>query len=111
VGELIVPRNFGREPGIILFNFRVAKTFAFGRFRERGQVSGGSGEFFRRVPTGPFQLTGADKMAEDAQTPLHSLPLDVRPEHPQPQQSRGQSSAISPRPVSARQTNPMESVT
>jgi hypothetical protein len=57
--ERLLPRNFGRGPGIILFNFRVAKAFAFGRFREEGQAAGSSGEFFHRVPTGPFSTGGA----------------------------------------------------
>jgi hypothetical protein len=29
-GETIVPRNFGRGPGAILFNLRIARAFAFG---------------------------------------------------------------------------------
>jgi hypothetical protein len=57
--EPVLSRNFGRGPGIILFNFRVAKTFAFGRRKEGSQAGGGGGgEFFRRVPTGPFSAGG-----------------------------------------------------
>ena len=32
-GEPIVPRNFGRGPGAILFNLRIARAFAFGPVR------------------------------------------------------------------------------
>jgi hypothetical protein len=33
-GETILPRNFGRSPGSINLNFRLAKTFGFGGSRE-----------------------------------------------------------------------------
>ncbi len=33
-GETILPRNFGRSPGSISLNFRIAKTFGFGGSRE-----------------------------------------------------------------------------
>jgi len=33
-GEAILPRNFGRSPGSVSLNFRVAKTFGFGGSRE-----------------------------------------------------------------------------
>ncbi len=33
-GETILPRNFGRSPGSISLNFRLAKTFGFGGSRE-----------------------------------------------------------------------------
>jgi hypothetical protein len=46
-GEVILPRNFGRSPGNVSVNLRVAKTFGFGPSREgsanRPQGSGGGG--------------------------------------------------------------------
>jgi hypothetical protein len=45
-GETILPRNFGRSPGSVSLNFRVAKTFGFGGTREsapRNQNQGGGG--------------------------------------------------------------------
>jgi hypothetical protein len=49
-GETILTRNYGRGPGIVMVNLRVAKTFAFGPAGE-GSVSSGGG---RRRQTGPF---------------------------------------------------------
>jgi hypothetical protein len=41
-GEQILPRNFGRSPGSITVNLRVARTFGFGPTRERaGNAAGG----------------------------------------------------------------------
>jgi hypothetical protein len=51
-GEAILPRNFGRGPGIILANLRVSKTFSFGP-RGEGTASSGN-EGGRRSQTGPF---------------------------------------------------------
>jgi hypothetical protein len=50
-GEAILPRNFGRSPGNVSLNFRIAKTFGFGGSRERsanptnnnGNFGGGGG--------------------------------------------------------------------
>jgi hypothetical protein len=50
-GETILPRNFGRSPGNISLNFRLAKTFGFGGSREssatnnrnNGNFGGGGG--------------------------------------------------------------------
>ncbi len=55
-GERILPRNYGRGPGIILFNLRVSKVFAFGPAREGG--GGTSGGYGRRGASGPFDLGG-----------------------------------------------------
>lgn len=38
-GERLVPRNYGRGPGSVLFNLRLAKTIGFGR---RGEAKGDS---------------------------------------------------------------------
>jgi len=43
-GEQLLPRNFGRGPGLISVNLRLGKTIGFGRTREaRGAPSGGGG--------------------------------------------------------------------
>src|SRR6202035_5437219 len=46
-GEVILPRDFGRSPGQIMVNLRLAKTFGFGPAREghpdRGGRGGGGG--------------------------------------------------------------------
>jgi hypothetical protein len=55
--ERILPRNFGRGPGIIMANLRVGKTFGFGPSREGGSAGGG-GNGPRGVPTGPFSMGG-----------------------------------------------------
>lgn len=50
-GETILPRNFGRSPGSVSLNFRLAKTFGFGGSREasarnnQGGFPGGGGGF------------------------------------------------------------------
>ncbi|MGA2076490.1 MAG: carboxypeptidase regulatory-like domain-containing protein [Terriglobia bacterium] len=59
-GERILSRNFGRGPGIVLFNLRVSKVFAFGG-KERGGsrgAPGAYGSYGRRVESGPFNLGG-----------------------------------------------------
>ncbi len=47
-GEVILPRNYGRSPGSVSVNLRVAKTFGFGPSREgssnRPQGGGGGGD-------------------------------------------------------------------
>lgn len=40
-GEAILPRNYGRSPGSISLNFRIAKTFGFGGSRESSANNGG----------------------------------------------------------------------
>jgi hypothetical protein len=42
-GEEILPRNFGRSPGQIMVNLRLAKTFGFGPTREGSANTGGGG--------------------------------------------------------------------
>jgi hypothetical protein len=47
-GERLLPRNFGRGPGLIAVNLRLGKTFGFGQTRERsggpaGNPGGGQG--------------------------------------------------------------------
>jgi hypothetical protein len=54
-GEQILPRNFGRGPGLVLANLRVTKTFAFGPAGETAAPASGG----RRPATGPFGTGGA----------------------------------------------------
>jgi hypothetical protein len=56
-GDTILPRNYGRGPGIVMFNLRVSKIFAFGR-AERGGGGAPSGGYGRRGENGPFNLGG-----------------------------------------------------
>lgn len=54
-GEEILPRNFGRGPGLIMANMRITKSFAFGPAGETAAPATGG----RRPPTGPFSAGGA----------------------------------------------------
>lgn len=54
-GELVLPRNFGRGPGLVMTNLRVTKTFAFGPAGETAAPATGG----RRPPTGPFGSAGS----------------------------------------------------
>jgi hypothetical protein len=58
--EKILPRNFGRGPGSIMLNLRVAKTFAFGSPREGSitPMSGPGGTGSRRGNDNPFSMGG-----------------------------------------------------
>ncbi len=66
-GERLLPRNFGRGPGQIMFNVRVGRTFAFGPSREgaaaaaaaAGGPVGGGGN--RGAPTSPFGVEGVSQ--------------------------------------------------
>ena len=53
--EAILPRNFGRGPGLILVNLRISKTFAFGPAGEGSAPTGGG----RRSQQGPFSVGGS----------------------------------------------------
>jgi hypothetical protein len=54
-GEEILPRNFGRGPGLVMANLRITKTFAFGPAGETAAPATGG----RRPATGPFSAGGA----------------------------------------------------
>jgi hypothetical protein len=54
-GEVLLPRNYGRGPGLVLANLRITKTFAFGPAGETAAPATGG----RRPPTGPFSTGGA----------------------------------------------------
>jgi hypothetical protein len=40
-GETLLPRNYGRGPGLVMVSLRVAKTFSFGRSSERSAAAPG----------------------------------------------------------------------
>jgi hypothetical protein len=54
-GETVLPRNYGRGPGIVMLNLRISKVFAFGPV---GEGSGSTGGGRRGQPGGPFILSG-----------------------------------------------------
>jgi hypothetical protein len=54
-GEEILPRNFGRGPGLVMANMRITKSFAFGPAGETAAPATGG----RRPATGPFSTGGA----------------------------------------------------
>jgi hypothetical protein len=53
-GETILPRNYGRGPGILMFNLRLSKVFTFGPTGEVSAAPSGGGP--RRGSGGPFGL-------------------------------------------------------
>ena len=53
-GELLLSRNYGRGPAIIMLNLRVSKVFAFGPAGEGSVSTGGGGR--RGQPNGPFSI-------------------------------------------------------
>jgi hypothetical protein len=53
-GELVLPRNYGRGPAVIMLNLRISKVFAFGP-RGEGSISTGG----RRQSGGPFSTGGS----------------------------------------------------
>jgi hypothetical protein len=57
-GEAILPRNFGRGPGLMLANLRIAKIFSFGPTGEGTASVGG-----RRNAGGPFETGGSNGTA------------------------------------------------
>lgn len=56
-GERVLPRNYGRGPGIVMFNLRLSKSFAWGG-AEHGGGGATPGGYGRRGPSGPFDLGG-----------------------------------------------------
>ena len=56
-GEAILPRNFGRGPGSVNVNVRVAKTIAFGPVKEGASASVTTGD--RRLSGGTFSAGGS----------------------------------------------------
>ena len=53
-GETILPRNYGRGPGVVMLNLRLAKSFEFGPAGEGSSSPSGGGP--RRGTGGPFGL-------------------------------------------------------
>jgi hypothetical protein len=55
-GEVLLPRNYGRGPGIVMLNVRISKVFAFGPAGEGSISTGGSR---RGQQGGPFSVGGS----------------------------------------------------
>ncbi len=51
-GEFILPRNYGRGPGIVMLNLRISKSFTFGATREASVAATG-----RNQADGPFSTS------------------------------------------------------
>ena len=66
--ERILSRNYGRGPGSIMLNLRVAKTFAFGAPREGSitPMSGPGGGGGRRGNDNPFSMGGGAQGASSS---------------------------------------------
>lgn len=77
-GESILPRNFGRGPGLVRANLRVAKTFAFGPAGETAAPTTGG----RRPPTGPFNTAGGSGGSSSG--PKHDLDSFIKHHHEMP---------------------------
>ena len=73
-GEAILPRNFGRGPGLIMANLRVTKTFAFGPAGETAAPAAGG----RRPPTGPFSTGGASSGSSTGHRYVLSVAMAIR---------------------------------
>lgn len=72
-GETILPRNFGRGPGLILANLRIAKIFSFGPAGEGTASVGG-----RRSEGGPFQASGSSGSTETSHLYNLTVSLAIR---------------------------------
>ena len=73
-GERILPRNFGRGPGLVLANLRVAKTFAFGPAGETSAPPTGG----RRPSTGPFSTGGGGGSSSTGHRYVLTVTMAVR---------------------------------
>jgi hypothetical protein len=73
-GEPILPRNFGRGPGLVMANLRVTKTFAFGPAGETATPTTGG----RRPPTGPFSSGGPGGPSSSGHRYVLSVSMAIR---------------------------------
>ena len=73
-GEAMLPRNFGRGPGLVMANLRVAKTFAFGPAGETAAPTTGG----RRPPTGPFSTGGSGGSSSTGHRYVLSVSMAIR---------------------------------
>src|SRR5262249_42968471 len=78
LNEQIVPRNYGRGPGIVMANLRVGKNFTFGRSREPGTAVTGVGNGPPRgVATGPFSTATGNQSTAGASSRRYSLSISL----------------------------------
>ena len=77
--EKILSRNYGRGPGSIMLNLRVAKTFAFGAPREGSitPMSGPGGGGARRGNDNPFSMGGGAQGASSSAGHRYSLSISM----------------------------------
>lgn len=73
VGEAILPRNFGRGPGVVLANLRIAKIFSFGPAGEGTASVGG-----RRPDQGPFGGGGGANTASTGHLYNLTVSMSIR---------------------------------
>jgi len=73
-GEAILPRNFGRGPGLVMANLRVTKNFAFGPAGETATPTTGG----RRPPTGPFSSGGPGGSSPSGHKYVLSVSMAIR---------------------------------
>jgi hypothetical protein len=91
-GEAIVPRNFGRGPGMLTVNMRLGKTFGFGPVREG---SGGGGG-----PMGPGHFSGFHSIFSDLPTSRrYNLTVSVS--------ARNLLNHVNPGPIIGQITSPL----
>ncbi len=76
-GAQILPRNYGRGPGIVMLNLRVGRTFSFGQSREVGTASSGGGGAPRGVPAGPFSTSGGGQSSGSGSSRRYSLSISM----------------------------------
>jgi hypothetical protein len=76
--EQILPRNYGRGPGIVMANLRLGKSFTFGPMRESGTATTGGGNGPPRgVATGPFSTATGNQSTPGASSRRYSLSISM----------------------------------
>jgi hypothetical protein len=73
-GEKILPRNYGRGPGLVMANLWVSKVFTFGPSGEGSASIGGGG---RRPEGGPFSGGSGDGSASFATKRRYNLTVSM----------------------------------
>ena len=108
-GEPLLPRNFGRGPGQVMFNLRVGRAFSFGKPREGGGSTanfggspsspGGAPGGYRNGPSSPFGMGGGGSGASG--TSGHRFTLTVS------MQIRNLTNHSNPGPIIGNITSPL----
>jgi len=81
--ERLIPRNFGRGPGQVMFNLKVGRTFRFGAIKEGAAdantgagVPGSGGD--NRAPASPFSVAGAAQAGGASTARRFSLTISMQ---------------------------------